>query len=310
MFQRFNLIIFTILLMILIVVPVISQDQIAQVTLSPSPTLSPSFTPSMTPSETPSITPSSTEIMLEFTATPSPSPSETQAEVTAELSPEVTEISTDFTETAAPETSSEVTAEATEAIAETEEVVATETVERTEAVEVTEAVEETEAVTEAVTESMATVTATPGAYVLKVLRGQVRYQNRAEQTGISVAVLTLDGVLLSLTETNARGVFSIAAPAEVSFVLLIEAPLHRSLRLNMNPDEELPRLVLAGGDLNGDSCINHADMDLLLGNYERENSPISDINANGITDLSDLAILTGNFDGSCGVVAESTQEAQ
>jgi hypothetical protein len=124
-----------------------------------------------------------------------------------------------------------------------------------------------------------------------------------------VSVWDLDGALLSVTETNARGVFSLPAPADRDFVLLIEAPLHRSLRLELSPNAPLPPLVLAGGDLNADDCVNRADMDILLANYEQADSATSDINSDGLTDLSDLAILTGNYEASCGLLPESTEAA-
>jgi hypothetical protein len=77
------------------------------------------------------------------------------------------------------------------------------------------------------------------------LLGSVQYQSHTEHSGISVKVLTRGNVLLSFVETNGQGTFSIAVPAEEAFILLLEAPLHRRIRLQLEPNISLPTLMMA-----------------------------------------------------------------
>jgi hypothetical protein len=288
--HSFTQFIVIILLVIIIVLPVISQEVTPEVDVSSSPTLSPTPTASLTPSIEHSVNAGMQER--------SPTPSPTIAEITAEITPELTASSEETAESTEVEATT-AAAEMTEAAEATEVVAATEGVEATEVVELTAEVSETSAALIG--------TATPGGYTLRVLNGEVHYQNRTEQTGITVSVFDTHDVLLSVAETNTRGVFSIAVPADADFILLIEAPLHQSIRLEMLPGEALPSLTLFGGDLNNDDCINQDDLDLLLADYETIDSPESDINADGNTNLSDLAILTGNYQAECSNSAESAE---
>ena len=48
-----------------------------------------------------------------------------------------------------------------------------------------------------------------------------------------------------------------------------------------------------------DNCIDDDDMSFLIANYGRDDSNGSDINNDGVTDLSDLAILSGNYEEIC-----------
>ena len=272
MLQSSSRFVFIALVIILIVLPVISQETISQ--LDMTLTASMSATATVTPSSTPEITP---EVTMEV----SPSPTAT---ITIEASAEITEIP------------AEVTAPA----------------ESTESAEITEAVEVTEEVLSP-TEAPATeilATATLGTIPMEVLNGSVQYQSRTEHSGIVIQIFTQDNRLLSAAETNSKGIFSVAVPAEENYIVLVQAPLHRSIRLIAEAGIGLPPLVMAGGDLNGDGCINYADMDTLLASYDRANTPETDINADGKSDLSDLAILTGNFDADCGIVAESTEAVE
>jgi hypothetical protein len=196
----------------------------------------------------------------------------------------------------------EITAELTaEATSETTEVVIVEsTAELT--VETTE---------EATAELMVSITptATPGSIPLIVKSAVIEYQNRESHEGIEVLITTLDGTLLSVAETNKDGVYSVPIPEDESFMLSAQAPLHRRLDIMIEAQAPLASLILVGGDMNADGCINQSDINIVLAYYEQEDTPQTDINADSITDLADLAILTGNYDGNCEpVLPELTTE--
>lgn len=266
---------------ILAALPALSQEATEVLTATASPSMLVEVTPELTAEL------SSTAIP---TLTPSPSPTAIPLEVTAEVTAEATE--------ALAESTAEVTEYPVESTAE-----ATET--SSAAPESTNAFEVTAEVTEA---AESTATASPALDIdLMVLRGEVQFQNRPEHSRILIRVLTLDGQLVSEAESNERGVFSLPAPAEMPFILLIEAPLHRAIRLELLPSDAMPSVILAGGDLDNDGCINDSDMQALLLHYGFADTPTTDINADGRTDLADLAILTGNFSRDCGVLAESTE---
>lgn len=144
-------------------------------------------------------------------------------------------------------------------------------------------------------------TVTPTSTPTQPLVGFARYQNRApDQGGITVTVLSSERVVLATTTTDSYGLFEIVVPGGVFYWLVIDAPLHQLVVLSMEPDSMLPETVtLAGGDLDDDGCINTTDLALLTASFGAERSEHTDINADDRTDLTDLAILSGNYDPEC-----------
>src|SRR5690606_7051278 len=116
-----------------------------------------------------------------------------------------------------------------------------------------------------------------------------------------ISIYTGNLVLVNQAETDATGAYSVAAPSADFFWLVIEAPLYRRFEIGVWPGETLAPVTLAGGDLNADGCVNGADIKLLSAAFNQEDDTTSDINNDGLTDAADLAILTGNYDISCGL---------
>lgn len=141
-------------------------------------------------------------------------------------------------------------------------------------------------------------TVAPSAQVL--LNGFARYQNRrGTAAGIRVTAYNQYGIWLGDAETNPQGNFSIAVPADQSYWLEFDAPLHARQRLLMRPEVPFGGVILLGGDLTDDGCVGPDDLALLLANFGAIDSRTTDINGDGITDASDLALLAGNYDAAC-----------
>jgi hypothetical protein len=263
-----------------------------------TPTWTATFTPEFTATPLPSATPEVIEIIaptLEVTAEVTAEVTEL-VEVTAEVSPEIDVIlpvaspSLEITvEVMQPEVTLEVTAEITP--------------------EITEVVEATPEVTAEVivptVNSLAT--ATPGGMALRFVQGIVTYQNRASSAGIEVMIWSEDDVLLSLATTNDSGIYSVPIPADQPYWMSADGELHQATRMHVEIDQLMPPLTLAGGDLDDDGCIGQADLDMLIRNYDLAQTPATDINADGMTNLSDLAILTGNYQ-DCAIVPAPVAE--
>ena len=130
--------------------------------------------------------------------------------------------------------------------------------------------------------------------------GFVYYQNRqTPDLPIEIRILTEDLILVSTTQADPTGTYQISIPADQFFWLEIDAPLHRLIRIGINPGQSLPDIRLVGGDLNGDACVGASDMALMIQNFDRTDTPDTDITGDGLTDASDLAILAGNFQPEC-----------
>jgi hypothetical protein len=53
------------------------------------------------------------------------------------------------------------------------------------------------------------------------------------------------------------------------------------------------------GDLDGDGCVDHADLGILLGDWECLENCAGDVDGDGVVDHSDLGILLGNWNEGC-----------
>lgn len=153
-------------------------------------------------------------------------------------------------------------------------------------------------------------TATLGGAALRFVTGRAAYQNRLpDQSGIHVQVLDAALNLIGTATTDAQGVFAVAAPSADFYWLVVTAPLHRSVTLPMYPGDALPDMILAGGDFNQDGCVGPSDLAVLVGALDVAGSPATDITGDGLTDVSDLAIVTGNYQPDCEPVVTETPEA-
>lgn len=281
----------------LLVYPATAQDAVPTTpTSEATATVEPQIPPEQTAEVPPSAVPESTseaapEATAEATSSPVPEVTTTPeaavtAESTAEMTAERTEAPTDPARTAV--ATSEITAENTPAG----------TAEITAPPEITPEAD------------APPPTATPSAYVLQFMDGAAYYQARSDHAGIRVAVFDEAGVWLSSAETDAAGMYTIAIPQGVAYWLRFDAPLHQLRDVQGMAGAEVSAITLLGGDLNDDGCIGNGDLDLLRQHFQ-QTDPNTDISGDGITDLSDLAILTGNLDPACEAASaiESTPEA-
>lgn len=269
----------------------------------PSPEVTPETTEYALPPITPTFTPTSTTTPAPPVATTAPlttPDAEGTAEATAEVIVEVpSTLTQEATAVSTDEATAEATAENTAAPADpiepsiTPEITVEVTAEAP--LEVT-----TEATAEATAESTDAVLPPAAAAVETVLiAGRASYQNRAGgSAGIEIRVYTIDRVLVSSTQTDQNGGYIVAVPAHEFYWLTADAPLHRTFVRGIYPTETVPPIMLAGGDLNADACINRVDIELLQSDIQTQ-ALHADINGDGLTDARDLAILTGNFDAAC-----------
>jgi hypothetical protein len=140
--------------------------------------------------------------------------------------------------------------------------------------------------------------------------GRALYQNRLpDHSGIDVTVLDLDGVMVTSTQTDETGSFSLNVPAVPYFWLIFSAPLHQRQAYLMQPDMSMSDVMLLGGDLDADGCINSTDLSQLITYLDTSDDTGTDISGDGMTDVVDLAILTGNFDPTCVSDTENPVEA-
>ena len=143
-------------------------------------------------------------------------------------------------------------------------------------------------------------TATLGGVALQFVSGRAAYQNRQpDQSGIEVRVLDEALNLIGVAHTDSQGVYAVAAPSNVFYWLVMDAPLHRQQTIPMQPGQRLPDVILSGGDFNKDGCTGPSDLAVLVSALDVPDSFATDVTGDGITDVSDLAIVTGNYQPDC-----------
>lgn len=143
-------------------------------------------------------------------------------------------------------------------------------------------------------------TATLGGMALQFVSGRAVYQNRQpDQSGIEVRVLDEALNLIGVAYTNNQGVYAVAAPSNAFYWLVVDAPLHRQQTIPVQPGQQIPDVILAGGDFNKDGCTGPSDLAVLVSALDVPDSFATDVTGDGITDVSDLAIVTGNYQPDC-----------
>ncbi|MEO1646730.1 MAG: hypothetical protein AAFR67_16190, partial [Chloroflexota bacterium] len=153
--------------------------------------------------------------------------------------------------------------------------------------------------------------ATPEPRPLTIFTGNIVLQGATDHSGITVQAILSDDEIVGIGVTDSDGQFTVNAPADEIFWLRAEKALYRTENVYVPLGVETVNLRLVGGDFNSDGCIGQSDIARLIQSFET-NDAQTDINADGITDIGDLAILTGNFDADCEttiVPVESTPEA-
>jgi len=160
----------------------------------------------------------------------------------------------------------------------------------------------TEVATSAATETptlTATVTLTPSATIsMRDLKGVVLYQNHKQKAGILVTVLDSQNTVLTRTATDDKGNYSVQVPAESAYWVVFSAPLHLTTKIMLPPKVAAPKMILKGGDLDQNGCVDTSDLSLMTASFGTAAVTV-DITGDGTVDARDLAILAGNLDTTC-----------
>lgn len=276
-----------------------------------TPTMTSTVTATYT--RTPVSTVTNPETTHEVELTPEAIPSETitpePLEMTVEVTPEA-EITVESTADALPTpTLLESTAEVTDEVLSSSPTPDTGTITPTgtSLAEITAEVTET-IIPMATLEPVISVTPTATLGVPMVfIQGAAFYQNHLpDHSDIEIRVFDESLALLSVAYTGVDGVFTIAVPSNSFYWLVADAPLHRAITLAVQPGFDLPDILLAGGDLNDDGCIDMVDVQLITTVLNESVSDTrADINGDDLVDVIDIAILTGNFEATCNEVIEA-----
>ena len=131
---------------------------------------------------------------------------------------------------------------------------------------------------------------------LCVIGGQVQLQGRDNWGGAAVSA---NGVS---TTTQANGLYLLrVGPGTHTVVVQMGGYLDAETTLVAGPGiNALPPVRLLAGDLNGDGCVDSADVEIVSAAYGADLAQ-GDINADGVVDIADAALVAGNF-GLCGPI--------
>jgi hypothetical protein len=144
------------------------------------------------------------------------------------------------------------------------------------------------------------ITATQESSGLIEIQARALYQaQREDHSGIQLFVYNEQLTLLSVAQTDASGTYTIAVPSSAFYWFVAEAPAHRRFVVGIQPGSAPSDIILAGGDVNSDGCVNNDDLQILVERFDQSGEAITDLNSDQMTDAHDLAILTGNFDPRC-----------
>ncbi len=132
------------------------------------------------------------------------------------------------------------------------------------------------------------------------ISGTVTYQGRLEHAGIEV---TATGPVTRTAVTDNAGDFALGQLKLGSYDVTADADLYlpscTTATVSSGETVTLDETTLAGGDLNDNGVIDIGDVTLLTGNFGLSTppgDPQADINVDGVVDARDLAILAGNYE--------------
>ena len=99
---------------------------------------------------------------------------------------------------------------------------------------------------------------------MRYTQGIARYQNRDDgDAGIHVRVLTEDLTLLSQTQTDSAGIYSLPVPEHNAYWLIYEVTGYRTEKLFLLSQDLITEIMIQARDLNNDEFINFTDMHIL-----------------------------------------------
>jgi glucose/arabinose dehydrogenase len=133
--------------------------------------------------------------------------------------------------------------------------------------------------------------------------GTAAYQNRPDNTGITVQLIGLDGTVIAETLTAADGAFSFTAVPLGVQTLRLSAPQHLTLERAVIVETDgqtvtLDNTVLLAGDADGNGLIDALDATLIGANFDVSVPPApanADMNADGLVNITDLVLVGSNF---------------
>jgi hypothetical protein len=131
----------------------------------------------------------------------------------------------------------------------------------------------------------------------------VAYQNRPDNTGITVQLLGLDDTVLGETLTTADGAYTFAEVPLGAYTLQASAPLHITIQRAVLVETEgetieVAESVLPAGDTDNNGVIDTTDATLIGANFAISVPPApanADFNGDGRVNIADLVLLGGNF---------------
>jgi hypothetical protein len=135
------------------------------------------------------------------------------------------------------------------------------------------------------------------------IAGLVAYQNRPDNSGITVKLLGMGNAVITEVTTSADGAYTFPELPIGDYTLELLAPQHIAV-LKSVPVESANSTVqlndqLRAGDVDDSGVIDMADITLLGANFGLETIPEignADLNADGWINISDLSLAGGNLD--------------
>lgn len=133
--------------------------------------------------------------------------------------------------------------------------------------------------------------------------GAASYQNRPDNTGITVQLFAADNSLLAEVTTGPDGAYSFADVAIGAYTLRLSAPQHIGVSKvvaveadGSTVDAGADRLM--AGDTNGDGVVDIADATFIGANFGAAVPPApanADMNADSSVNVSDLVLVGSNY---------------
>ncbi len=139
--------------------------------------------------------------------------------------------------------------------------------------------------------------------------GVVSYQNRTDNAGIIVSLLTPDTTVVASVTTGADGTFKFENVLPGTYGVTAVAPQHlligKLVEVTTTGVIEIGTLTLPAGDTDNSGVIDLVDAGLVGGNFNLVVPPApttADLNGDSVVDIRDLVLVGSNFGLSAPVI--------